>query len=82
VDQNGKEVQRKVRVGLVGPVYTQIESGIAVGETVVLADASLPVPASSTNPSALRGLAGIGGGNRAFSGGGAAGTARRTAPGG
>lgn len=82
VDQNGKEVQRKVRVGLVGPVYTQIESGIGVGETVVLADASLPVPASSTNPSALRGLAGLGRGNRAFFGGGAAGTARRTAPGG
>lgn len=50
--RNGKETRQTVTVGVVGPLYTQIRSGVTAGQRVVLADPSQPVPASSTNPGA------------------------------
>ena len=47
-----RETRQQVTVGLVGPIYTQITSGLAVGDRVVLADPSQPVPASSANAAA------------------------------
>ena len=61
-------------VGAIGPVDTQITSGLSVGEQVVLADLSTPLP-TNTNPFASRSLTGAGGGGfgGARTGGGAAG---------
>ena len=67
--QAGKPVRVRVVVGAIGPVLTQVSSGLTVGEQVVLADMSTPLP-TNTNPFAARGLTGGGGGF----GGGRAGT--------
>lgn len=56
----GKLVTVRVVVGATGPVLTQIISGLSVGEQVVLADMSTPLP-TNTNPFAARGLTGGGG---------------------
>ncbi len=56
----GKPTTVRVVVGATGPVLTQISSGLTVGEQVVLADMSTPLP-TNTNPFAARGLT-IGGG--------------------
>lgn len=75
--QSGKEKQTRVSVGVVGSVYTQITSGLTEGETVVLADPSLPLPSStnSTGPTFGGGGGfpggGFGGGAGGFPGGGA-----------
>jgi RND family efflux transporter MFP subunit len=58
--QNGKAVRQTVTTGAVGTTLTQIVSGVTMGQTVVLADASADVPASSAT-------ANTGGGN--FTGG-------------
>ena len=55
-------------VGAVGPVLTQVTSGLTVGEQVVLADLSTPLP-TNTNPFASRSLTGGGGGGFAGRGG-------------
>jgi HlyD family secretion protein len=71
--QAGKAVRVRVTVGATGPERTQVSSGLTVGEQVVLADMSTPLP-TNTNPFAARGLTtgggGFGGGR---AGGGAAG---------
>jgi HlyD family secretion protein len=59
--RTGKPVTVRVAVGAAGPVLTQITSGLTVGEQVVLADISTPLP-TNTNPFAARGLTGGGGG--------------------
>lgn len=48
----GRETRQRVTVGLVGEVYTQITSGLAASDRVVLADPSQPVPASSADAAA------------------------------
>jgi hypothetical protein len=48
-------------VGATGPVLTQVTSGLTVGEQVVLADLSTPLP-TNTNPFAARSLTTGGGG--------------------
>jgi multidrug efflux pump subunit AcrA (membrane-fusion protein) len=78
VDRSDREVRTAVKVGLVGPVYTQILSGLTAGQVVILADPSLPVPASSNNPTPGRligrlggaGFGGAGFGGTGFGGGG------------
>jgi len=57
----GKPVIVRVVVGATSPVVTQISSGLTVGEQVVLADMSTPLP-TNTNPFATRGLTTGGGG--------------------
>lgn len=47
--QAGEAVRRRVAVGVVGAIHTQITAGIAEGTRVVLAELSEPVPSSSTN---------------------------------
>ncbi len=60
---NGGTVTRKaVKVGIVGGVHTQVRSGLSLGDTVVLANLSAPVPTSSSSSTS-----GFGGGG--FSGG-------------
>jgi hypothetical protein len=59
--QAGKPETVRVTVGATGPVDTQITSGLSVGEQVVLADLSTPLP-TNTNPFASRSLTGAGGG--------------------
>jgi HlyD family secretion protein len=77
VMENGKPERVRVTVGATGPELTQITSGLSVGEQVVLADLSTPLP-TNTNPFASRSLTGAGGGG--FAGrGGAGGTTARSA---
>jgi hypothetical protein len=64
----GQPVRVRVVVGAAGPVLTQVTSGLTVGEQVVLADMSTPLP-TNTNPFAARGLTGGGGGFGAGRGG-------------
>jgi HlyD family secretion protein len=45
----GNAIRRKVTVGVIGAIYTQITSGISMDTNVVLADFSQAVPSSSTN---------------------------------
>jgi HlyD family secretion protein len=72
----GEPVLVRVTVGVAGSLLTQITSGLTVGEQVVLADMSTPLP---TNTSNVRGLTtgggGFGGGRAGggTAGGGAAG---------
>jgi hypothetical protein len=77
--QNGQPERVRVTVGATGPELTQITSGLSVGEQVVLADLSTPLP-TNTNPFASRSLTGAGGGGfggTRTGGGGAAGGAAR-----
>jgi multidrug efflux pump subunit AcrA (membrane-fusion protein) len=71
----GKPVDKPIKVGIVGGVYTQVLTGLTRGEAVILANYATPVPASNT--ATLGGFgggaftsraAGIGGGT--FAGGG------------
>jgi trimeric autotransporter adhesin len=73
----GQPVRVRVVVGATGPVLTQVSSGLTVGEQVVLADMSTPLP-TNTNPFAARGLTTGGGGF----GGGRTGTGTGTTAGG
>ena len=59
--QAGKPERVRVTVGATGPVLTQVTSGLTVGEQVVLADLSTPLP-TNTNPFAARSLTTGGGG--------------------
>ncbi|HLI00347.1 MAG TPA: efflux RND transporter periplasmic adaptor subunit, partial [Acidimicrobiales bacterium] len=61
--RDGKQTEQRVTVGVVGGTYTQIKSGLARGETVVLANLSAPIPTS--NSGTVRGLAGRGLASRA-----------------
>jgi HlyD family secretion protein len=68
----GKPTRVRVVVGAVGPVLTQVSSGLTVGQQVVLADMSTPLPTNS-NPFDTRGLTTGGGGGFGGRGGGGAG---------
>ncbi len=60
-----------IKTGMVGSVYTQVLTGLHVGQSVVLADLAIPVPSSNT--STLGGFGGgFGGGAGGFGGGGGA----------
>lgn len=69
---NGQPEPRRITVGVIGPSVTEVQSGLAAGDQVVLADLSQPLPTS--NPSGNRGAFGGGGGGQrvpAGAGGGA-----------
>jgi multidrug efflux pump subunit AcrA (membrane-fusion protein) len=76
--RTGKPVTVRVTVGASGPTLTQITSGLTVGEQVVLADMSTPLPTNTST--VVRGLTtgggGFGGGRTGSgtTGGGATGT--------
>jgi membrane fusion protein, macrolide-specific efflux system len=65
----GNPVDKPIKVGIVGDIYTQVLSGLTRGESVILANYSTPVPASNT--STLGGfVGGFGGPGGGFRGGG------------
>jgi trimeric autotransporter adhesin len=68
---SGTPVAKAIKVGIVGGIYTQVVSGLKVGDSIVLANYSEPVPASNT--STVGGFGGGGGftGGGGFGGGGA-----------
>ncbi len=66
---NGHEVKRHIDVGVVGPTRTQIVSGLAAGQEVVLAEEDQPVP-TSTVPGGGTGVGFVQFGGPAFAGGG------------
>ena len=67
VFSNGTLIRKLIKVGMVGDIYTQVLSGLAVGQSVVLADYAAPVPSSNTNT--LGGFGGFGGGSFGNGGG-------------
>jgi trimeric autotransporter adhesin len=69
VPESGQEARKKISVGIVGSVYTQVTAGITKGTSVILADMSQAVPSSSTS-SSTTGFGGAGGGGFAGGGGG------------
>jgi trimeric autotransporter adhesin len=69
--RGGRLVRVRIVVGATGPVLTQVTSGLTVGEQVVLADLSTPLP-TNTNPFAARSLTTGGGGFGGGRGGGGA----------
>jgi multidrug efflux pump subunit AcrA (membrane-fusion protein) len=78
--QDGKTTRQVVTTGAVGTTVTQIVSGLTAGQTVVLADSSADVPASSTTANTNRGFGG--GGTFGGGAGGAGGFGGATAGGG
>ena len=75
--RKGRLTRKVIKVGMVGHEYTQVFSGLAPGQSVVLADYAEPVPSSNTNTNTfggglggLSGGAGFGGAG-GFGGGGA-----------
>jgi hypothetical protein len=81
VPESGQEARKKISVGIVGGVYTQVTGGITDGTSVILATMSQAVPSSSTSSSTggFGGGGGFGGagGGAGFGGGGAGGFAGR-----
>ena len=74
--EKGQLTRKVIKIGMVGDVYTQVDSGLNPGQSVVLVDYAEPVPSSNTNTSTgLGGLLGGGGGGGGgfFGGGGGAG---------
>jgi hypothetical protein len=65
----GKPVRKDVKVGVVGDLFTQVLSGLKVGDVVVLADLSEPVPSSNTDTFGSTGFTGFGGGGFGGAGG-------------
>jgi HlyD family secretion protein len=61
----GKPVPTRVQTGTVGPLTTEVTSGLQAGQQVVLADLSAPLPANSTT---TRGFGGTGGPPGGFTG--------------
>jgi multidrug efflux pump subunit AcrA (membrane-fusion protein) len=71
---SGSPVEKTIKVGIIGDIYTQVRSGLQLGSSVVLADYSEPVPSSNTaTVGGFGGAGGFGGGGR-FSGGGSFGS--------
>jgi HlyD family secretion protein len=71
VGSNGTAVRKDVKVGTVGGEYTEISSGVDLGQRVILADMAQPVPTSNTSTSFRGGGlggAGLGGGAGGFGG--------------
>ncbi len=81
---SGVPTAKKVTIGMVGGVYTQITSGLKDGQSVVLADLAEPVPSSNTSTIGGFGGGGFGGagGFARFGGGGAGQVNIKVAPGG
>jgi HlyD family secretion protein len=73
VMSSGNPVRKVVKVGIIGRIYTQVLSGVKSGNTVVLANLSQAVPASSSTVTAGFGGGGFGGGGAGFGGGGGGG---------
>jgi multidrug efflux pump subunit AcrA (membrane-fusion protein) len=67
---SGTPVTKVIKVGVVGGIYTQIVSGLNVGQSVVLANYAEPVPASNTATVGGFGGGGFTGGGGGFGGGG------------
>ena len=76
----GNPVDKSIKVGIVGSIYTQVLSGLALGDEVVLANYADPVPASNTSTlggfgggfggaGGFGGTGGFGGGTGGFGGG-------------
>jgi hypothetical protein len=64
----GQLTRKFIKVGMVGATYTQVDSGLTPGQSVVLVDYAEPVPSSNTN--SLGGLGSfLGGGGGNFVGG-------------
>jgi hypothetical protein len=63
----GKAAQTRVQTGAVGPLTTEVTSGLKAGQQVVLADLGATLPANST--ATPRGLGGTGGPPGGFTGG-------------
>ncbi|MBS1848328.1 MAG: HlyD family efflux transporter periplasmic adaptor subunit, partial [Actinobacteria bacterium] len=63
VVRSGEVAAVPVTVGAVGPTWTQVTSGLRLGESVVLADFHLPLPGSATQSSST-GASGSGDRNR------------------
>ena len=57
---SGTVTAKRITVGVVGSTYTQVLSGLHLGQSVVLADYSRAVPSSNTNT--FGGLGELGGG--------------------
>ncbi len=60
-------MNKPIKVGIVGGIYTQVLSGLQLGDEVILANYADPVPASNT--STLGGFGGGFGGTGGFGGG-------------
>jgi multidrug efflux pump subunit AcrA (membrane-fusion protein) len=68
----GNPVDKTVKVGIVGSIYTQVLSGVQLGDDIVLANYADAVPASNTTTIGGFGGGGFGGagGTGGFTGGG------------
>jgi multidrug efflux pump subunit AcrA (membrane-fusion protein) len=66
----GELTRKVIKVGMVGDTYTQVDSGLSPGQTVVLVDYAEDVPSSNTNTDLGNVLGGGGGGGGFFPGGG------------
>jgi multidrug efflux pump subunit AcrA (membrane-fusion protein) len=75
----GSPVDKTIKVGVVGSIYTQVVSGLKLGESVVLADYAEPVPASNTATVGGFGGGGGFGGAGGFGGGAGGGFTSRSA---
>ena len=64
----GQLTRKVIKVGMVGDTYTQVDSGLAPGQSVVLVDYAEAVPSSNTNTDLGNVLGG--GGSGFFPGGG------------
>jgi HlyD family secretion protein len=64
---NGVLTRKFIKIGMVGDVYTQVDSGLSPGQSVVLVDYAQAVPSSNTNSNGLGNFLGGGG---SFPGGG------------
>jgi HlyD family secretion protein len=69
----GVLTRKVVKIGMVGDEYTQVLSGLAPRQSVVLADYAEPVPSSNTATNTFGGLGGAGGAGGGFGGFGGAG---------
>jgi multidrug efflux pump subunit AcrA (membrane-fusion protein) len=65
----GQLTRKVIKVGMIGNTYTQVLSGLTLGQSVVLVDYSEAVPSSNTNTSGGLGSF-LGGGGSGFPGGG------------
>ncbi len=69
--EKGQLTRQVIKIGMVGDVYTQVDSGLSAGQSVVLVDYAEPVPSSNTNTTGgLGNFLGGGGGAGGFFGGG------------
>ena len=64
----GQLTRKIIKVGMVGDTYTQVDSGLSPGQSVVLVDYAEAVPSSNNNTN-LGSVVGGGGGAGGFFGG-------------